>query len=248
MTKVTAYKGFLCIDSEAGAYGQIGAILSGSEVSFSPEAIEMISGFPTPDEDEKEPPYLMFEPYESEDGFRFGWRGNPKVILSGRVTVSADSKINLLTPTEGLETAAEFVDQIEKIVSAPRVQIFAYKGYVGISGDMFSPGILSDREFVQNMGIIADLNEVQVSPEAIELLKTIKVNEHEVGDVDVLPTFDGDGAIIAIQGGYDRVIVPSEAECGTDTNWDLLKPYDGEIQIPEMFRDLVEIMILATEG
>lgn len=115
--------------------------------------------------------------------------------------------------------------------------IFAYKGYVGILSDPDSDCLIA-KPGNGNIGCVCDASKVKISPEAIELLKTVPKGHDDIGEIDVFKAND-DMIIVAWLGGYLKVIDPKNAEAARNTNFNLLTASEN-VEIPESFKKFID--------
>lgn len=106
-----------------------------------------------------------------------------------------------------------------------RTSIFAYKGIVGIKSSTDAQGLINNPLAKGQLGFVVDARYVDVSPEAIEILKKIQKSGDCIGDFDV---HKGDGEIPVIihwLGGPLKMLDPKSGISGS-RNYDpsLLKP------------------------
>lgn len=71
-----------------------------------------------------------------------------------------------------------------------RTKIFYYKGIVGIQSGIHAEGLLNDPMKKGQLGFVVDAAFVDVSPEALEALKTIRKSADCIGDVDISQSAD----------------------------------------------------------
>jgi hypothetical protein len=116
-----------------------------------------------------------------------------------------------------------------------RTKVFAYKGIIGIQSGPNAE--LIAHPIHGNVGCVADASKCDISPEALEALKTIKPSNDGIGDVDA---FDAkDVVVFAWFGGYMRALVPDQCEVARDTDFNLLTATEG-VEIPDDFKLFVD--------
>lgn len=100
-----------------------------------------------------------------------------------------------------------------------RTKIFEYKGYIGIQSSVNAEGLLNDPMKKGQLGFVLDADYVDIQPEALELLKQIKVTGDDVSDINVYTSNDNK-RVIAWLGGPLIVLHPlkSEASNGYEIN------------------------------
>jgi hypothetical protein len=122
-----------------------------------------------------------------------------------------------------------------------RTKVFAYKGVVGIQSGpecelIAHPG-------GGNLGCVADASKVDISQEAIDVLKTVKKNRDVIGDIGCFKADDG-MVVFSWFGYYLRPIVPAECEADRDTDLSLLTASTELIEVPQEFKEFVDEMQL----
>lgn len=117
------------------------------------------------------------------------------------------------------------------------VNVFCYKGIVGIQANPESPALIAKPEG-GSFGCVCDASQVNFSQEAIDALKTIKNGHDDLGDVDVFKAGD-DKVIFGWMGGYMRVVKPEDSEGSRDCDFGLLKASEN-VEIPQSFIDFVD--------
>lgn len=121
-----------------------------------------------------------------------------------------------------------------------RTKVFAYKGYIGIMSDMDTEGLINDPAQPGQMGFVLNANFVDISPEALELLKQIPKSGDDIGDVDVFKA-DDDTIVFAFFGGPLRVLNPNNTNISGSSEYDpsLLTPTEG-VEVDESFKDYID--------
>jgi hypothetical protein len=71
-----------------------------------------------------------------------------------------------------------------------RTQVFSYKGWVGIQSDVTAEGLLNKPLDKGQLGFVIDAAFVDISPEALDLLKQVKKSGDCIGDVDIIKSRD----------------------------------------------------------
>lgn len=120
-----------------------------------------------------------------------------------------------------------------------RTSVFTYKGYIGIESDVKAEGLLNSPTQPGQLGFVVDANSVDIQPEALELLKTIKKGSDSLGDVDVFSA--GDKIVFSWLGGPLRLIDPKKITGSRDYNPSLLKS-NVEVKPTEEFIKAVDSM------
>lgn len=72
-----------------------------------------------------------------------------------------------------------------------RTTVFAHKGLIGIQSAPDAEGMLNKPLDPGQFGFVVDASYVDVSPEALELLKRIPKSDDALGDIDVFKADDG---------------------------------------------------------
>ncbi len=117
-----------------------------------------------------------------------------------------------------------------------KVTVFAYKGIIGIKSSHDCEGIIA-HPVGSNLGVVCEADKVLFSPEAVELLKTIKKGNGSIGDIDI---FQSDtGPVFCWLGSYLKVIIPSEVEGSRTYDPSLINSSEG-IEVPENFIKFAE--------
>jgi len=122
-----------------------------------------------------------------------------------------------------------------------KIKIYQHKGIIGIESDHLNSPFIS-KVGNGNLGCTVDGKDVQISPEALELLKDIKEGRGSLGDIECFEASDG-STVFGWIGGFRRVVIPSKSEGGRGFNPSLLTPTSG-IEADPSFIDYVEQTIL----
>lgn len=117
-----------------------------------------------------------------------------------------------------------------------KVTVFAYKGIIGIQSSPECEGIIA-HPVGNNLGVVCEANKVLFSPEAIELLKSIKKGRDSLGDIDIFQS--NQGPMFSWLGGYLRSVIPSQSEGSNTYDPSLITASEG-IEVPSNFIDYVE--------
>ena len=129
---------------------------------------------------------------------------------------------------------------MKKEVKEIRTQVFAYKGIVGIKSDVNAVGVLNKPAEVGQLGFVCDAAFVDISPEAIEILKKIPKSGDCIGDVDVWKTNDGK-VIFGWLGGPLKMVDPKDDISGSRSyDPSLLSPSKG-VEIDKDFIMVVDM-------
>lgn len=120
-----------------------------------------------------------------------------------------------------------------------KTQIFAYKNIVGISaGDK----LVNDPCQPGQLGCIVDINEIEISREAYNILRTLKKCRGSLGDVMCWSCTDPDEgeAYFGWLGGF-KAMITKETEGDRDFNPSLLKSQIVEnLIVPEDFKNAID--------
>ena len=118
-----------------------------------------------------------------------------------------------------------------------KVKVFAYKGFVGISADENSEGIIA-HPGNGNLGVVCDSKGVEISEEALELLNRVDRGHDSLGEVDVFKANDG-VIVFSWLGGYKKAFRPEEIEGSRDTNMGLLTSTPG-VEVEKEFMEFID--------
>lgn len=119
-----------------------------------------------------------------------------------------------------------------------RTQVFAHKGVIGIKSSPTAEGLLNDPTKPGQLGFVCDAAFVDISPEALELLKKVPKSGDDIGDVDVFNTNDGK-VIFSWLGGPLTSIDVKNASGSSTYDASLLKACDS-VQVDPEFMTLVD--------
>ena len=119
------------------------------------------------------------------------------------------------------------------------IQIFAYKGIVGILANPESKYIAAHPGGnTGNIGVVAEAEGLTITQEAYDEVLKIKKSRDDIGDFDVFQA--GDKVIVAWIGPYVRGLDPEKSEGSSSYKPELLKPYIGELELPKEFIEQVD--------
>jgi hypothetical protein len=114
-----------------------------------------------------------------------------------------------------------------------RTQVFEHKGIIGIKSDFKAERLLNDPSQPNQIGFVVDAKFVDISPGALEILKTIPKSGDDIGDVDVFETVDN-MIVFCWIGGQLKVINPKSNISGSSTySPHLLIANDNVVTDPE---------------
>lgn len=119
-------------------------------------------------------------------------------------------------------------------------RVFCHKGIIGIESDFKSDGLINNPSKPGQLGFVMDASKIEISKEALKLLKTISKSGDDIGDIDVFKTNDGK-IIFGWLGGPLALKDPTEISGSNTYNADLL---DKVVKItkndpPQQFIDVV---------
>jgi hypothetical protein len=89
-----------------------------------------------------------------------------------------------------------------------RTQVFAYDGWVGISSGTEAEGLLNKPMNAGQLGFVVDAAFVDISPEALELLKQVPKSIDDLGEVDIFKSTDK--IIFSWLGGVKKMFKPEQ--------------------------------------
>lgn len=131
------------------------------------------------------------------------------------------------------ETTAKKEPKTKKV---EKTTVFEYKGYIGIKSHPKADGMIAPAGG-GNIGCVCDASKVQISKEALELLKKIPRGRDGLGEIDVFGS--GDKKIFGWMGGFLRVFKPSEIETSRDYDPSILTHTDG-VEVPKDFKTFID--------
>ena len=121
-----------------------------------------------------------------------------------------------------------------------RTQVFAYKGVVGIKSDFKAEGLLNKPDQPGQLGFVVDASFVDISPEALKLLKKVPRSGDDIGDVDVFKT-NGKMVVFAWMGGPMKAFKPEDGVSGSSSyDASLLKANPSVVADPEFMKFIDE--------
>lgn len=117
-----------------------------------------------------------------------------------------------------------------------KIQVFAYKGYVGISASPDCEGIVA-HPGNGNLGVVSEADKVEFSSEAVEALRQVKKSDDDLGDVDIFQA--DDEVIFAWLGGYKKAFKPEHIEGSNSYDASLIKATEG-VEVPQDFKEFID--------
>lgn len=103
-----------------------------------------------------------------------------------------------------------------------RTKVFAYKGWVGIESDIKAEGLLNDPMKKGQLGFVLDAEFVDISPEALELLKEVPKSMDSIGEVDIISARDNQVWFMWL-GGHKKMFKPHQISASRDYAPSLIK-------------------------
>lgn len=113
-----------------------------------------------------------------------------------------------------------------------RTQVFAHNGWVGISSGVEAEGLLNKPLDKGQLGFVVDAAFVDISPEALELLKQVPKSGDCIGDVDIYASKDK--VIFCWLGGPMKMFKPEDVTGSRDYDASLIKE-TKEIKVDPAF-------------
>ena len=120
-----------------------------------------------------------------------------------------------------------------------RTSVFAHNGTIGIKSSVSAEGLLNNPTQKGQLGFVLDASFVDISPEALELLKKIPKSGDCIGDVDVFKAADG-MVVFCWLGGPLAMINPSSAEGSRSYDASLLKASAKPVYVDPEFVKAVD--------
>jgi hypothetical protein len=119
-----------------------------------------------------------------------------------------------------------------------RTQIFAYKGFIGILSNSNSEGIINDPILQDSRGFSVDVKGIDISKEALGLLKKMKGHAGKDGELDIFKTADNI-IIFSWLGGEYKIIDPKKSSFSLENDSSLFTPLDEGPEPPEEFINFI---------
>ncbi len=117
-----------------------------------------------------------------------------------------------------------------------KTKVFAYKGMIGIECDPESDALIA-KPGNGNIGCVCDASKIDISEDALKLLRQIKRGRHSLGEIDVYKT--NDLVIFGWLGGYLKAFKPHNVETSREYDPSVLK-HTENVEIPQQFIDWVD--------
>jgi hypothetical protein len=121
-----------------------------------------------------------------------------------------------------------------------KTQVFAHKGWVGISSSTDAEGLLNKPMDAGQLGFVVDAAFVDISPEALELLKRVPKSSDDIGEVDIFGSNDG-MIIFSWLGGIKKMFKPEHVSSSNSYNPSLIST-TVPVEIDPAFIKIVETM------
>jgi hypothetical protein len=119
-------------------------------------------------------------------------------------------------------------------------KIFAYKGNIGIDIDMDGT-FLNDPKGKGQLGCVISTKEVEISPEAIELIKSAKRGGGSFSELMLTKHANGDGFSSIGVMGFGKIHLGKEFEIGRTCDTSILADCSvGESEAPEDYRNFID--------
>ena len=103
-----------------------------------------------------------------------------------------------------------------------RTKVFAYKGVIGIESSVDAEGLLNKPLESGQLGFVLNSKCVDISKEALELLKKVKPSGDDIGDVDIFKA-DDNRIIFCWLGRNKKEFKPEDATGSSEYNPSLIK-------------------------
>jgi hypothetical protein len=120
-----------------------------------------------------------------------------------------------------------------------RTKVFSYKGVVGIKSDVKADGLLNDPKKSGQLGFVVDASCVDISSEALVLLKTVPKSSDDIGEVDVFQASDKK-VVFSWLGGPWKSFRPEDVSSSGTYDPSLLRASVEVVEIPQDFIDYVD--------
>jgi len=90
-----------------------------------------------------------------------------------------------------------------------RTKVFAHKGIVGIMSSYDADGLINNPEEKGQLGFVVNASYVDISPDALDLIKKIKKSGDDIGEVDVYMA-GNDDIVFSWLGGQWKMFKPEQ--------------------------------------
>jgi hypothetical protein len=123
-----------------------------------------------------------------------------------------------------------------------KTKVFAHKGIIGITCIDIDPQecLNSPIEIMLGMGVVVDAKSIEFSKDALDILKTYKTGEDQIGDVGIFVDKNKTTAF-GWQGGPNQVLLPDSTvgKISDVSLFDTLTVVEN-IEIPEGFIESID--------
>jgi len=111
-----------------------------------------------------------------------------------------------------------------------RTQVFAYRGIVGIQSSCDAEGLLNKPKEKGQLGFVVDASYVDISSEALDLIKKVKKSCDCIGDIDVYKS--SNCIVFSWLGRPWEMFKPELVSGSREFNPDLLRSRSGVLPDP----------------
>jgi hypothetical protein len=124
-----------------------------------------------------------------------------------------------------------------------RTQIFAHKGWIGIKSNVNAEGLLNKPLDKGQLGFVVNADFVDISPDALELLKQVPLSGDDLGEVDSYKSNNGT-RVFSWLGGPIKMFKPAVITSSNSYDPTILVAATFEIIPDPKFIQAVEVAIL----
>ena len=117
-----------------------------------------------------------------------------------------------------------------------KTTVFQHKGMIGILSSPDAEGFIA-KPGNGNLGCVVDASQVEISKDALDLLKTIPRGHDGLGEIESFKA--GDKNVFGWLGGYMKAFRPADIETSRDYNPSILTATEG-VEVPKEFKDFVD--------